>query len=62
MHTASRKPKVVLGAALTYLTTVKEVTSSVVVKNSIVICPYRKLHIWAEEMTLEFQRNMNSVN
>jgi hypothetical protein len=59
---ASGKPEEVLGAALTYLTTVKELRVSVVAKHSIEICLHGKLRMWAEEMTLEGQRSSNPVN
>lgn len=48
MCAASGKPQVVLRAALAYLTTVER-TASVVVKDSILICPHGKLGMWVEE-------------
>ena len=52
MCAASGKPQAVLRAALAYLTTVER-TASVVVKDSILICPHGKLGMWVEEMSWE---------
>jgi hypothetical protein len=62
MCAAAGNPQAVVEALQTYLSTVERVSSSVVTKDSIVICPHGKLRMWAEEMTMECERSANPVN